>query len=64
MCKSKKNVFRQDDINLFLCVIKSFDDSLFKENFHSIPVWYNTNIKMGIRTLFIKSWYEKGVKIT
>lgn len=52
----KNNVFRQDVFNSFLYVIKSFDGSFFKENFPSIPVWYSTNIKVGIRKLFIKSW--------
>lgn len=59
----KNNVFWQDVFNSFLCVIKSFNGSFVKENLPSIPVWYNTNIKVGMKTLFIKSWYEKGVKI-
>lgn len=44
----KNNVFRQDVFNSFLYVIKPFDGSFFKEN---------------LITLFIKTWYEKGVKI-
>lgn len=51
----KNNVFWQDVFNSFLCVIKSFNGSFVKENLPSIPVWYNTNIKAGMKTLFIKS---------
>lgn len=39
----KNNVFRQDVFNSFLYVIKSFDGSVFKENFPSIPFLDNTN---------------------
>ena len=34
-----------------------------KENFLNIPVWYNSNIKVANKTVFIKSWYEKGIKV-
>ena len=35
----------------------------FRNNFYSIPVWYNSNIKIGNKSVFFKSWYEKGVKV-
>lgn len=45
--------------NSFLCVIKYSNGSFFKENLSSIPVWYNTDIKVGMKTPFIKkNWYE------
>ena len=63
MCYSKKQHFWQDVFKSMLHVIKSFDKNYYKESYPSIPVWYNSNIKVGMKTLFIKSWYKKGVKI-
>lgn len=54
----KNNVFLQDVLNSFLSVIKSCDGSFFKENIPVIPVWYITNIRVGMITLFLKSWYD------
>lgn len=51
-------MFLQDVLNSFLSVIKSCDGSLFKENIPVIPVWYITNIWVGMITLFLKSWYD------
>lgn len=55
----KNNVFWHVFFYSFLCVIKSFDGSFFKENFPIIPVWYNSNIRVGMRTLFIKKTMSK-----
>ena len=35
----------------------------FRNNFYSVPVWYNSYIKIGYKSVFFKSWYEKGVKV-
>ena len=29
----------------------------------SFPVWYSSKISVGKKSLFIKTWYEKGVKV-
>ena len=33
-----------------------------RNNFHGIPVWnnYNSHIKIDNKSVFFKSWYEKG----
>ena len=59
----KNNIFWKDVFNSMLCVMKSYNNNILKENFSSIPVWYNTNIRVGMKTLFIKTWYKKGVKL-
>lgn len=46
-----------------LCVIKSFDDNYIEENYLFMPIWYNSYIRVGMKVLFIKSWYKKGVKV-
>ena len=35
----------------------------FRKNSFSIPVWYNSNVKIGYKSVIFKSWYEKGVKV-
>lgn len=43
---------------LLFCFITSFDESFYKI-FPIIPVRYNTNGKVRMRTPFIKSWCAK-----
>ncbi|XP_056019638.1 uncharacterized protein LOC125668194 [Ostrea edulis] len=59
----ENNILWQDVFNSMLHVIKSFDKNFYKETYPSIPVWYNSNIRVGMKTLFIKSWYKKGVRL-
>lgn len=59
MCFSKNNNFWKDVFNSMLCVIKSFDDNHVEENFSSMPVWYNSHIRVGMKTLFIKVGTKK-----
>lgn len=44
-------------------VIKFFDDNYIEENFLFMFIWYNSYIRVGMKILFIKSWYKKGVKV-
>ena len=55
------NKFWKDTFRSWLDIIKS--DHL--KNKHSklhTPIWYNNNIKIGNTHIFIKHWYEKGVR--
>ena len=31
-------------------------------NFHAFPIRYNSEIEVNNKTIFIKSWYQNGVK--
>ena len=35
----------------------------FRNNSYSNPVWYNSNIKNGNKSVFLKSLYDKGVEV-
>ena len=35
----------------------------FRINAHSIPVQYNSNNKNGNKSVFFKSWFDKGVQV-
>ena len=58
------NAFWKDVLESWLYFMKVYDkQENFRNNFYSIPVWYNSNIKIGYKSVFFKSWYEKGVKV-
>ena len=43
---------------------KQLNDSVWlKDNSHLIPVWFNSEILVNHKTVFIENWYEKGVRI-
>ena len=61
---NENNAFWKDVFNAwFLYLKKSQDLPYVKNNFQNIPVWYNSNIKISGKPVFIKEWYEKGIKI-
>ena len=58
------NAFWKDVLESWLCYIKVYEkQDRFRNNYYSIPVWYNSNIKIGNKVVFFKSWYDKGVKV-
>lgn len=59
----KNNNFWKDVFKLMFYVIKFFDDNYIEENFLFMFIWYNSYIRVGMKILFIKSWYKKGVKV-
>lgn len=60
----ENNAFWKDVLIAWSCYMKSFTYSPhFKNKFHYIPVWYNSNIKVNNKPVFFKSWYEKGIKV-
>ena len=61
--KNRNKNFWKDVFKSMLYVIKSFDDNCIEENFLFMPIWYNSHIRVGMKTLFIKGWYKKGVKV-
>lgn len=56
------NVFWKDVFQSYLTIIQASDNIIFKQKFFSMPVWYNTNICVGNKTIYVKLWYEHGVK--
>ena len=61
---NRNNAFWKDVLESWLYFMKVYDkQENFRNNFYSIPVWYNSNIKIGYKSVFFKSWYEKGVKV-
>lgn len=57
------NVFWKDVFQSYLTIFQASDNIIFKQKFFSMPVWYNTNICVGNKTIYVKLWYEHGVKI-
>ena len=57
-------LFLKDVLESWLCYMKVYEkQDHFRNNYCSIPVWYNSNIKIGNESVFFKSWYDKGVKV-
>lgn len=64
MVVQRNNIFWQDVFKSWLCYTKkTIKSSLNTKNVFNIPVWYNSNIKIACKYVFIKDWYVKGVKI-
>ena len=64
MVVQRNNSFRQDVFNSWLCYTKQMIKSSFNtKNAFNITVWYNSNVKIECKYLFIKDLYMKGVKI-
>lgn len=64
MVVQRNNIFWQDGFNSWLCYTKKMiKSSLNTKNVFNIPVWYNSNIKIACKYVFIKDWYMKGIKI-
>ena len=62
--KIENNGFWKDVFNSWLKYIKTINrHPNIKYNFLNIPVWYNSNIRVANKTVFIKCWYEKGIKV-
>ena len=55
-----RNAFWED-------VFKSWSDfssrAFDKENALLEPIWYNNKLLVGEKTIFVESWYKKGIKI-
>lgn len=57
------NNFWKDVLHSWLKVLRTIDYSLSTTNVCAMPIWYNTNICVGNKTIYVKLWYEHGVKI-
>ena len=58
------NVFWKDVLNSWLCFITTYKNHpKVKDNFLNTPVWYNSNIHIANKYVFIKAWYKTGVKV-
>lgn len=59
------NEFWKDVLQSWLYVVSKFMDTVHAHNSKilCIPIWYNTRIKVDKKSIFIKQWYERGVKI-
>lgn len=44
-------------------IYQCLDNILSKQKFISMSVWYNTNICVSNKTIYVKLWYEYDVKI-
>ena len=65
ICLQKENnAFQKDVLNSWLKYIKTINrHPNIKDNFFNIPVWHNSNLRVGNKTFFIKAWYENGIKV-
>lgn len=60
----EKNVFWKNVFNSCLNHIKTiYYHQNIKDNFFDIPVWHNSNLRVGNNFFFIKAWYENGIKV-
>ena len=60
----KSNAFWKDVFNSWLKYIETINNHPnIKDNFPNIPVGYNSNKRVANKTVFIKSCYEKGIKV-
>ena len=61
--KQEKEIFWEDVFKSWICFIKTRNSvNVIKSNFHAFPIWYNSEIEVNNKTIFIKSWYQNGVK--
>ena len=61
--RPKNNNFWCDVFSSWLSVMKKYEcEKQVKNFFCSIPVWYNSNIKVSEKSVFFKEWYQNGVK--
>ena len=42
---------------------KQLEVNVSEDNFMLLPVWYNSKLKINNKSIFIKNWYQKGVKV-
>ena len=59
------NPFWVDVLESWLYVVTSYINNNLQSTYKvtSFPVWYSSKISVGKKSLFIKTWYEKGVKV-
>lgn len=58
------NVFWKYVFQSYLPIFQALDNIISNQKFIFMPVWYNTNICVGNKTIYTKLWYEHGVIIT
>ena len=54
------NIFWKDVFNSWKSTIKYIQPN--RHNLLYLPLWLNSNIKIGSRSVIYKDWYKKGVK--
>ena len=60
----KSNAFWRDVFNSWFLYLKTCQHlPSIKSKFQNIPVWYNSNIKIAGKPVFIAKWYEKGITV-
>jgi exonuclease III len=60
----KNNIFWKDVFSAWQHVTKKIEqDKNVKFKIFTLPIWYNSSINIGGKCIFIKNWYQHGVKI-
>ena len=57
---TNNNIFWKDVFNSWKSTIKYIQPN--RHNLLYLPLWLNSNIKIGSRSVIYKDWYKKGVK--
>ncbi|XP_055995578.1 uncharacterized protein LOC130046786 [Ostrea edulis] len=57
------NDFWRDVFQSWLTMIRAMDEKYSMQKLNSIPVWQNTNMCVGNKDIYVKTWYQHGVKI-
>ena len=57
------NDFWYDVFQSWMSVMKKMDTNFTIQKLISVPVWYNTNLCVGNKSMYFKTWYMHGVKI-
>ena len=53
----------EDVFKSWICFVKTRNSvNVTKSNFHAFPIWYNSELEVNNNIIFIKSWYQNGVK--
>lgn len=60
IAQKTKNKFWKDTLSSFVRLCKTY--KTFKDNNLEFPLFYNNNIVIGGKTVFLKSFYENGVQ--
>ena len=60
--KRQKNQFWKDVLFAWHCILTRSNNNTKQDNF-LVPLWFNSNIKIGNKGVFYKTWYDKGIYI-
>ena len=58
------NEFWRDTFKAWLKILrKQYEVNDIDKKIFSVPIWYNSSITINRRPIYLKKWYERGVKI-